>query len=192
MYFRLLLAYILGQMVLPNAIANTRVYDTFVVLEQNTTWRGSDTILVRGQLTVPPNITLTIEPQCKVIFTELEGVSTYSIDVFGTLISAGTRAQPIQVSAHSSVQGIALGILIDSHGCTESIDNNIRFVKFNGLVRPLEIWSDSDINYYVSDCTFENWGNAIRCIVSEGEGEINIQRCMFGVHSRGGTRCGCP
>ncbi len=66
-------------------------------IERSETWRG--VVRLRGTVSVPPDVTLTIDPGCRVL---AEGGDGCRLVVEGTLVAHGTSAAPIDFGPEAS------------------------------------------------------------------------------------------
>jgi len=94
-----------------------------------------------GDLTVAPNVTLTIEPGVTLSFTSssdimLAGQSTSrgELTVLGTLVADGTPQNPITLRSSSTTAGTWYGLDLDASATSSVIDNVIVRNAIYGLV----------------------------------------------------------
>ncbi len=66
-------------------------------IESDTTWTSDKTYKVTGNVGVPPDVTLTIQPGTVVQFA-----GNYSLNVGGTLVAQGTAGQPISFGLYTA------------------------------------------------------------------------------------------
>ncbi len=66
-------------------------------IESDTTWTSDKTYKVTGNVGVPPDVTLTIQPGTVVQFA-----GNYSLNVGGTLVAQGTAEQPISFGPYTA------------------------------------------------------------------------------------------
>jgi cysteine-rich repeat protein/parallel beta-helix repeat protein len=94
-----------------------------------------------GDLTVAPNVTLTIEPGATLSFTSSSDImgagqntTRGELTVKGTLVADGTPTSPITIQSTSTSQGTWYGLDLDASAHTSVVDNVIVRYAIYGLV----------------------------------------------------------